>query len=294
MDQREQIRRLDRCLTLLEDAHERDEVVVSASLAGELRPLLPGLAVGVPIGQALDRVFAEQEAYLPSRSPDVRADPADEEPGAQPHLCRSRAEELTRRIRLGSQMVCLLMLEAHEGRAWTALGYPSWERYVRREFDQSRRRSYELVDQGRVIRALQAVSGTSGPPSISAYAALQIKPHLDEVANLVRRRSAGLPEATRTEIVHEVVADVRRRVGAKQGHRPPGDGGGFSIDRLLQAIEALSEMPEPAVAIAAIPRAQRSSLADLDSVAEWLVEFARLVRKPALVVSEPMTYAMSG
>lgn len=316
--ERAQLYRLDRCLDLLEDAHERDEVVLSVHLADELRPVLPGIAAGSLIGHVIDRVFGEQEAFLPRRQPGLGpgwADPAEldlddeHETGA---LDRSRAADLTQRIRSGTHTVCLLMLEAHEGRAWTVLGYPSWERYVRQEFDLSRRRAYELVDQGRVVRTLQASSGLSGPPSISAYAACQIKAHLDQVAETVRRRCAGQPEDRRVEIVQQVVADMRRLVNARpdrqaaNGHpedheaaeehtaTPARASPEPAVDRLLRAIEALTDLPSPEAACAAIPREQRQRLAELDGVVAWLAEFTRLVRRSSLVVAEPAAYAMSG
>jgi hypothetical protein len=49
-----------------------------------------------------------------------------------------------------------LILEAHDRRAWQALGYPTWQQYVKKEFNLSRSRSYQLLDRARVQQALLA------------------------------------------------------------------------------------------------------------------------------------------
>jgi hypothetical protein len=49
-----------------------------------------------------------------------------------------------------------LMLKAHDRKAWQALGYPTWQQYVKKEFNLSRSRSYQLLDRARVQQALLA------------------------------------------------------------------------------------------------------------------------------------------
>src|SRR5919106_4677116 len=74
------------------------------------------------------------------------------------HIPAEAARELTNRIKTGLEGIFdqiyeveQLLLEAHNRRAWQALGYKTWEEYVKTEFDLSRRRSYQLLDQARVI-----------------------------------------------------------------------------------------------------------------------------------------------
>jgi hypothetical protein len=49
-----------------------------------------------------------------------------------------------------------LILEAHDRRAWQALGYPTWQAYVKKEFNLSRSRSYQLLDRAKVHQVLLA------------------------------------------------------------------------------------------------------------------------------------------
>src|SRR5262249_34830812 len=119
------------------------------------------------------------------------------------------AGALTERIRDTRHDVCLLLLEAHDGRAAAALGYATWADYVLREFGLSRRRSYELLDQGRVVRAVQMAAGMCGIPHISAQAAEDIKPRLNEVTGAIRRRVEGLPDPDRSAAVVELIMAAR-------------------------------------------------------------------------------------
>ncbi len=61
-------------------------------------------------------------------------------------LSESQARELTERIRVTVEDVWSLLLEAHNGRAWEALGYPNWREYAQQEFDFSRSQPYRLLD----------------------------------------------------------------------------------------------------------------------------------------------------
>ena len=124
------------------------------------------------------------------------------------------------------------MLEAHDRRAWQALGYPTWEQYVKKEFNLSRSRSYQLLDRAKVTHALfaagldeMALQGTAfghyssvrridvrAAPSqmdtditqvrLPARAVQRLKPRLavaqDEVKQLV---SSGIPPSQAVQTV---------------------------------------------------------------------------------------------
>src|SRR2546423_10056480 len=105
------------------------------------------------IRNAISIVLREQEPLLRFRPPQGSS-PDDAEDIREP-LDERTAGVLTDRIRHAKEQVCLLLLEAHERRAPAALGYRSWGDYVRMELGLSRRRSYELLDQARVVRTAQ-------------------------------------------------------------------------------------------------------------------------------------------
>jgi hypothetical protein len=232
---------LDRCLSAVEEALERGENVVSVQLERSLRPVVPAVGQGMFLVAALEHVFAAQEQLFgcsqPSEPPDGRAaSPAE---GASPtgwsgmsvkdvtasgvQISEADAKDLTTRIRDGLGEFPLLLLEAHQRRAWIPLGHRSWEQYVRFEFNLSRSRSYELLDQARVIRALRLAAPTQRIPPISALAATQIKPVLGEVLDEVRRHVSSEQQAhvsTPIEgVVRDVVARARARVAISRAPR---------------------------------------------------------------------------
>lgn len=104
-------------------------------------------------------------------------------------LTQDAARALTDRIRGAADQLWSLLLEAHESKAWKALGYTSWESYIGAEFDMSRRRSYQIIDQAKVIGALrEAAGGLCTKVHISEREARDIKPHLSEVTEEIRER----------------------------------------------------------------------------------------------------------
>lgn len=110
-----------------------------------------------------------------------------------------QARALTDRIRDSVEATWSLLLEAHESRAWAALGYSTWAEYVSAEFDMSRSRSYQLLDQGRVVREIQGAVSTK--VDIDERAARDIKPHLDDVTDEIQERIAE-ELGERLQVVH--------------------------------------------------------------------------------------------
>lgn len=103
-------------------------------------------------------------------------------------LSPADARALTESIKGSAQRLYQLVLEAHEGQAHKALGYATWELYCRTEFNFERAHAYRLIDQGRVIRAIEQAAGVSPYGDISEAAARDIKPHLAEVADSISKR----------------------------------------------------------------------------------------------------------
>lgn len=129
-------------------------------------------------------------------------------------LSADEARALTDRIRQSVESLWSLLLEAHERKAHKALGYGTWESYVRAEFDWSRSYANRVLDQGRVIRELSEATGGMLPVgNITEREARDLKPLLPEVANEIRARvEAGDDPA---EAVREVVEQKRAEVRAQ-------------------------------------------------------------------------------
>ena len=108
---------------------------------------------------------------------------------------KEEASRLTERIKTSVEALWQLIVEAHDRQAWKALGYESWKGYVKAEFRMSESRSYRLLDQGKVIKALEGASqnspiGESSVVQVNEYQARKIKPRLKQVTEAVEKKVA--------------------------------------------------------------------------------------------------------
>ena len=76
-------------------------------------------------------------------------------------LTPDEARDLTERIRDGLTLTWQLVVEAHDRRAWKALGYASFRSWVEGELNISRGHAYRMLDHGRVMQALAEHAGVS-------------------------------------------------------------------------------------------------------------------------------------
>jgi hypothetical protein len=278
-----QLRHLDACLERLEGAHERGVMTVPVPLALAMRRYVPALAPGMAITHAMELVMREQEPHLAcsgaARSEAPGREGTTTSAGPDTEIDERGARDLTERIRRAANTahgLCSLLVEAHERRAWVALGYPTWSDYIRAEFRLSRSRSYELLDHGRVLRALRAATGVSGNPDISAYAAVQIKPHLAEVTEAIRTRTAGLPPEGIARVVEQIVWEVRSRHSAQR--RTDRASSDIALDRLVDALNVLASMPDVCAILKVLRTDSVQRLDPLPDALRWLTDLASALR----------------
>lgn len=157
--------------------------------------------------------YEDNDTYTGSDALDVAAEQAstaieitiDHSP-----LNSEQARQLTNTIRDASEVLWVLIARAHAGKAWQALGYETWERYVRSEFDMSRSRSYQLLDQARVIAAIESAVPAGTEIHLSEAAARDLKSVIEEAIPEIRERTEGLePEAAKV-VVEEYIEEVRK------------------------------------------------------------------------------------
>jgi hypothetical protein len=258
---------LDACLAQLEDANARDEHLVSTALAKRVGEYVPAVMPGLTLSKAIGMVLREQESLM--RAGDHEQD--DSGLGT-PRLDTEAALSLTARIREATKHVCLLLLEAHKGRAWVPLGHTSWEQYVHDEFGISRSRSYELLDQGRVIEAVVSAAGLSEIPDISAYAAGQLKGRLKELVAAIRRRIGKEGSSRAAQIVVDVVRQERALAAVRAPEAEPtlALAPRWSIARLHDAISMIAALPAPELAAKQLSARRSPDLDDIHAAATWL------------------------
>ena len=123
-----------------------------------------------------------------------------------PAMDATEARALTDDIKNHATAVWTLLTRAHQGRAWKSLGYETWAEYVGTEFDLSRGRSYQIIDQARVIFAIEEAVSTK--VDISERVAREIKPSLNAVVADARQAVSALGDSPTDESVQGVVTSV--------------------------------------------------------------------------------------
>ena len=82
-ERRVRLRRLDDCLSILEQAHELDMTDVTAAMAEAIGERVPSIREGMLIADAIEEVLRQQEPYMIQVRPEVtrrvrrRRDPFD-------------------------------------------------------------------------------------------------------------------------------------------------------------------------------------------------------------------------
>lgn len=98
-------------------------------------------------------------------------------------MSKEEAIELTQDIKSTSTALYVLLKKAHDTKAWVSMGYNSWSEYISKEFEFSRTRSYQLINQANVIEEINEASGI--PMYISERDARSIKNRLPEITQKI-------------------------------------------------------------------------------------------------------------
>ena len=123
-------------------------------------------------------------------------------------MSKEQAAELTSDIQSTTSALYILLKQAHDDKAWVALGYKSWASYVEGEFDFSRARSYQLINQANVIEEINQASGVS--VYITEREARAIKKRLPEITEKLEKnvKDADLEQAEAEAKAREILDGI--------------------------------------------------------------------------------------
>lgn len=228
-------------------------------------------------------------------------------------LTETEARELTEHIRSVADALYVLIARAHAGRAWEPLGYNSFADYVRAEFDISKSRAYQLLDQAKVVAEITAAAPDGTQINITEAAARDLKHVIGELAPDIAEATANVDPDDAAGIIEELIEDYRNRdddndesdeeedneyngdyTGNGNSRNDEEDDEDFSdIDALLDSdsddlrrriestyalftsLSALRNMPEPAQIIEWIQEGRRPQIAAfLPGALDWIQRFA--------------------
>lgn len=138
------------------------------------------------------------------------------------------AEAITERIADEAERTWALLLEAHDRRAWSAMGHESWDAYLAARFDPTRSDAFRLVERAHVLPEGDAAE------SEVALSGSDAQTLVDQVVLSLEALTMGLdlvdlttlPEdAHAARVVREALTTFERLRDALTPGGPPGAGG---------------------------------------------------------------------
>jgi hypothetical protein len=158
-------------------------------------------------------------------------------------MTESEARFLTDRIKTAVVRVYELLFEAHEGGAWAALGYRSFREYVAGEFDMSRARAYQLLNQAKVVREISAAVSTD--VDIPEAAARELGPALPSVVERIRQQLGTVPAEDAQLLVDRLVEEEREHLRRRQRWDTMREENNRRVAEALQLAEEFGGRYEP-------------------------------------------------
>lgn len=131
------------------------------------------------------------------------------------------ARRITDEIKADAEALRGKLLEAHDLRAWAALGYESWRTYALAEFGMSQTRAYQLLDAAQIVRAIGEHTDSTMveiPLPANERQARALVPLKAEPARMAdaMQRAGTTPTAAR---IAEAVKDIVREEITKAAQR---------------------------------------------------------------------------
>lgn len=129
---------------------------------------------------------------------------------SSPALDADSAREITERIKTTTNVLFMLVKRAHAGKAYLALGYDSFEKYVRAEFNFSKVYAYRLINQANFIEAIEAKLPEGSQVHVSEPVSTKLKKALPELLEEIEERVEGIEDPDEAGAVIEDIIRERR------------------------------------------------------------------------------------
>lgn len=167
-------------------------------------------------------VIVEAESRAAALAPKPKGiDPVDKSLLDKGSMSRDAAKELTEQIRSMATATYVLVKRAYDYKAWMALGYDSWGDYVTSEFSISRSRSYQLINQAKVIEAISESAPDGTSVTITEAQARDVERALPKITDRVKKETAGQDPEEAGETIDGIIDDARKERKAEDRKRKP-------------------------------------------------------------------------
>lgn len=165
-----------------------------------------------------------------------------EAPEEPKELTADEARELTEHIRSTTDVLYVLVARAHAGKAHKALGYNNFGEYVKAEFNISRSRAYQFINQAEIIQEIEQATPDGTQFVLSEIAARDLKNYVDVLVPSIKEKTEGLEGDDASSIVEDLINDFREQ---SQKDKDEKDLENLSVDLTGESFSYdFDEMPE--------------------------------------------------
>lgn len=126
-------------------------------------------------------------------------------------MTESEAQEITEAIRSAATATYILLAQAHERKAYKALGYETWADYVKEEFEMSAQRSYQLLDLSRAIAMIEGSVPEGTVVKLTEAQARDIKRELPRITEQLERETEGKSPEDASADVDRIIDEIREQ-----------------------------------------------------------------------------------
>lgn len=123
----------------------------------------------------------------------------------------NQAQEITNAIRSTALAIYKLLELAREGKAYKALGYNTWEEYVKQELDMSASRSYQLLDLGKAVKMIEAAAPEGTDVKLTEAQARDIKKQLPLITERIKEETFDMEPDEASSRIDEIISEQREQ-----------------------------------------------------------------------------------
>lgn len=124
-------------------------------------------------------------------------------------MSETEAKEITEAIRSAATATYILLAQAHEGKAYKALGYETWASYVKEEFEISPQRSYQLLDLSKVIKTIEGSAPEGTDVRLTEAQARDIKRELPKITERIVEETKDLSPDEARDKISDIIDEAR-------------------------------------------------------------------------------------
>lgn len=178
----------------------------------------------------IDRLV-DQETMLEKQMLDNRSHLSDKDKALveQGMMTKDAARELTDQIKATATATYVLVHRAHEFKCWVSLGYNTWEDYVVAEFDMSKSRSYQLINQAKVVQAIQDVVPDGTNIMLTEAQARDVEKALPKITDKIKNQTKDQTPSEAAKTVKDIVEDERNAIKKEKESKKRTENDGVSL-----------------------------------------------------------------